>query len=132
MDYIKMMKERNEKNYFAKHIGIEIIELSLGYAKVQLQVSEHVLNPIQSVHGGCLFTMADIASGAAANSYEQKAATLDSTFHYLKPALNTKTLFATTKEIKRGKRVLVYQVFVTDQDEQILAEGMFTYMVLSS
>lgn len=130
MDYQQIMKERNETNYFAKENGIEIVELSEGYAKISMQVAQKHLNPIGSVHGGCLYTIADVAAGAAAFSYGQPATTVNADIHYLRAGLNTTTVYGEAHVLKQGKRIIVLQTTVSDQDGNLLASGTFTYMVI--
>lgn len=130
MDYQKLLKWRNENNAFARMLDMRITEISEGYAKAEIAVSEKHRNPVDSVHGGCLFTLLDAAGSAAASSYGSHVTTLDANIHYLRAGLHTTHLTAATREIKRGKKVMVYDISVTDQDGQLLAEGMFTYMSL--
>lgn len=132
MDYEKLKTYRNKTNAFANLIGMEVTEIRSGYASAQMPIHPNLLNPINSVHGGCLFTIADVVGGAAACSYGYNVTTLDSSFHYLRAGLNTRMLFAETKELKKGKRALVYDVSVYDQDRVLLAEGIFTYMSLGT
>ena len=103
MDYEKLKSFRNINNNFAKLLGIELTELSNGYAKAEMKVTKELLNPIGSIHGGCLYTIADIAGGAAASSYGIHVTTIDGNFHYLRAGINTKELSATATEIKKGK-----------------------------
>ncbi len=130
MDYIKLMELRNSTNAFGNYLNIKIKEIKKGYARAEMPVTPACLNPVGSVHGGCLFTIADIAAGAAASSYGFHVTTVDGSFHYLRPGLNTGRLTAVTREIKAGKKLMSYDVSVTDQDEKLLAEGIFTYMAL--
>lgn len=44
-----------EKNEYMKNLQIEMLEIERGYVKGRLMVSDKVLNPYGSVHGGCLF-----------------------------------------------------------------------------
>ncbi len=58
------------KNYFKNdifivNVGIELLEISPGYAKAKLEVEEKHLNSLKRVQGGVLFTLADIAFAAA-------------------------------------------------------------------
>ena len=110
MDYEKLKSFRNINNNFAKLLGIELTELSNGYA--------------------CLYTIADIAGGAAASSYGIHVTTIDGNFHYLRAGLNTKELSATATEIKKGKKISVYSISVKDQDNVELAVGIFSFMSL--
>ncbi len=130
MDFEKLKSFRNINNNFAKLLGVELTELSKGYAKAQMTVKKEFLNPIGSLHGGCLYTIADIAGGAAACSYGIHVTTIDGDFHYLRAGINTEKLYATATEIKKGKRISVYNISVTDQDNMELAVGIFSFMSL--
>lgn len=130
MDYEKLLEWRNRDNAFSKITGIRVTEISEGYAKADIPVSEKHLNPIGSVHGGCLFTLMDAVGSAAASSHGYHVTTVDASVHYLRAGLQTTRLIASTREIKCGKKILAYDISVTDQDGKVLAEGIFTYMSL--
>ena len=121
MDYENIIKTRNDSNAFAKLIGLRITKM----------VTDELKNPINSVHGGVLFTVADVTGGGAAASHGRPATTIDSSFHYLRPGLNTTKLIGKAREMKAGKNILVYDVSVEDQDGVVLAEGIFSFMVLN-
>ena len=131
MDYLDMMKTAN-KNPFAEMMDLKITDVRLGYSKVEIDVREKHINPIGTVHGGCLYTMADVAAGSAAASHGRIAPTLDSNFHFLNAGKNTKHLIAEAHEIKYGKRAMVYDVKIYDQDEVLLACGTFTFMSIGT
>lgn len=131
MDYENIIKTRNHSNAFAKLIGLRITKMSEGYAETELEVTDELKNPINSVHGGVLFTVADVTGGGAAASHGRPATTIDSSFHYLRPGLNTTKLIGKAREMKAGKNILVYDVSVEDQDGVVLAEGIFSFMVLN-
>ena len=130
MDFEKLRLYRNIKNNFANLLGIKLSEISEGYAKAEMDVKTELLNPIGSLHGGCLYTIADIAGGAAASSYGIHVTTIDGNFHYLRAGINTKELYATATEIKKGKKISVYSISVKDQDDVELAVGIFSFMSL--
>lgn len=130
MDFEKLKNFRNRQNEFGKTLGIRITDIQEGRAEVVMEISEKMLNPIGSVHGGCLFTIADTAGGAAASSYGYHITTMDSSFYYLRAGLGTTELKATAETIKHGKRTTVVRVLVADQDGVVLAEGTFSFMSL--
>ena len=130
MDFEKLKSFRNINNNFAKLLGIELTELSNGYAKATMKVTTEFLNPIGSLHGGCLYTIADTVGGAAASSYGIYVTTIDGNFHYLRAGINTKEIHATATEIKKGKKISVYSISVKDQDDVELAVGIFSFMSL--
>lgn len=130
MDFEKLRQYRNETNRFMRMIGARVTKIEEGSAVVELEPKGEELNPSGSIHGGCLFTIADIAAGTAACVYGYHAATVSSSFNFMNPGLGTKKLIATSRELKRGKRVLFYEVDVTDQDGTVLCTGQFTIMQL--
>ncbi len=130
MNYEAILKFRNEMNPFARMLNIDATELREGYARASMPVSRKLMNPQGAVHGGVLYTLADVAGGNAAASYGEWIATLDADFHYLRPGLNLTSLTAEAVELKHGKRVSVYDVKVSDQNGTVLAAGTFTFSSL--
>ena len=123
MDYEALRKMRMEQNAFARLMGAQITKIEEGYAKVEVEASPVLLNPQGSMHGGCLFTLCDIAGSSAAVSHGYQIATVDA-------GIGLKRATAQAREIKRGKKLLVYQIDVTDDSGKLLVVGMFSYMPL--
>ncbi len=130
MDYSQLTKSRLEHNKFAQMLGIQISEITLGAAKGFIEIKPEHMNAIHSVHGGCLFTLADIVGAAAAASYGEHITTLDCSIHYLKAGLNSTSIYADAKVIKHGKKVTVTEVSITDQDDTLLTTAILTFMSL--
>ena len=123
----KIIQFRTVRNRFMQMLGIRVLEVKEGYARCEMPVQEDFLNPNDSVHGGVIFTLADCVSGYAAASHGMRCATMDSFISYLKPALTSKVLYGEAKEIKTGKTVLVYDVWVKDETDLLIAKCTFTY-----
>ena len=123
IDYQKIMETRNASNAFANLIGLKITEISDGHCTCEMDITDDMKNPIQSVHGGVLFTIADVTGGGAAASHGFDITTVDSSFHYLRPGIGTTKLTATARELKAGRNLLVYDVSVADQNNTVLAKG---------
>ncbi|MGN0672706.1 MAG: PaaI family thioesterase [Anaerovoracaceae bacterium] len=131
MDYNKLVDYRNTQNAFGRLTGCEVTHISEGKATVIHRPVNDSLNPAGSVHGGLLFTMADIAVGSAASSYGSHTTTVCSSFNYLRPALEAETITATAVEIKHGKRLMVFNVIIEDESGTLLCNGSFTCMSLA-
>lgn len=131
MDYSEMIQSAN-KNPFADLMDLKITEVREGYAKAEIEVTEKHLNPIGTVHGGCLYTLADVTAGSAAASHGNIAPTLDSNLHFLNAGMNTTHLTAEAHELKYGKRAMVYEVSIYDQNGVVLAFGTFTFMSIGA
>lgn len=104
-----------KRDKFAVHAGIELESISPGRATVKCDIQEHHLNGVACVHGGMLFTLADMAFAAAANSHGRLAVALNASIAFVKPAKG-KTLYAEAKEVSRSGRHAVYDVRITDDN----------------
>ena len=55
---------------------------------------------------------------------------MDTSFYYLRPALHCRKLRAVAKEVKHGKRIMVFDLEVFDDEDTLLCKGTFTMMQL--
>ncbi len=127
VNFKKLTELRNGLDGFAKEIGVKIVSISNGYAKAEINVNESHLNPGKSVHGGCIFTLADTVGGAAAWTRGNYVATTSSNITYLNPAIESKKLIGIAKEIKFGKNILVYDIEVWDDMDRLIAKTTNSY-----
>lgn len=114
-----------KRDKFAGHVGIELEDIAPGRAKVFCEIQDHHLNGVKCVHGGMLFTLADMAFAAAVNSHGRLAVALNASISFVKPAKG-KTMSAEAKEVSRSGRHAVYEVRITDEtgDTVSVFQGM--------
>lgn len=129
-EYMKKLYDRIKINPFPRENGVYYEEISEGYTRAALAVEEKHHNPIGSVHGGCLFMLADITACTAAMTYGQTVTTADSTIHYLRAGLNAKKIVAEAKVVKRGKRLVIVNCDVMDENGKVLATSIFSCMII--
>lgn len=67
-----------QKDLFAEQTGVELLEVREGYSKACLVITENHLNAGHRTQGGAIFTLADLALAAAANSHGSLAFSLSS------------------------------------------------------
>lgn len=108
---IKAMIERDR---FAARADIELLEVREGFARARMKVGPHHLNGVDIVQGGALFTLADLAFAAAANSHGEVSVAVDVSISFLRP-VSSGTLFAEATEISRTRRLSTCLVRVTDE-----------------
>lgn len=130
MDYKKFIENRKNASPFGNLVGLEIKEVNEGYAYMELKVTDKLLNPIGTVHGGCLFTLADTTGGTAAASHGCYVTTVDANIHYMRPGTPGSTLCCEARELRAGEHLMVYDVTIKNNKGLLLAEGIFTYMSL--
>lgn len=131
MSYENVIETINKTNAFGTLLGIQIDRVEEGFARVSLDIVPDYLNPYKTVHGGVLYTMADMAGGTAAYSHGQAVVTVDSSFHFLHAGRDVTKLIAEGREIRNGKSIAVYEVSVMNQEEKELCRGTFTYAKIS-
>jgi acyl-CoA thioesterase len=90
-----------------------------------MEVKPFHINGVGLVHGGALFTLADFAFAAAANSHVEVAVAINASISYLK-GIKTGTLYAEAEEISNSRKISVYTIKVTDEAGRLIAmyQGM--------
>lgn len=113
-------KEPRIKSKFSIGLGVQMIDVSPGYASLELEVEEGILNAFNTVHGGAIFTLADTAFGIAGNT-RGMAVGLQASIHFLKPAFLGDKLVATAVEESLSRTTGVYNVRVENQKGELVA-----------
>ena len=127
----KTLLQNARDDIYMKMLGIEITELSCGYAKSRMKVRPEICNPYNSVHGGCLFSIADITAGYAACSFGNYVSTISGNMNYIRPAMNTTYIHCSGQVVRQGKQVSVYNVELFDDEGIIFETGTFTFYTLN-
>ena len=132
-EHIKsLMDLANESPYFSL-LGIRLVDISPGYAKVELDIdkTKHY-NPFGSVHGGVNASLIDTATYWAAYYHQPEDAgftTLDVSVTNLAMAKEGKlTVHATA--IKEGRSVCLCEAVVKDENDRVVAHGTSKLLVL--
>jgi len=123
MEKIKQFITENDR--FAKLAGIELLEVAEGIATARMKITRQHLNAVDIVHGGAIFTLADLTFAAASNSHGTVAVAINVSIAYIK-ALGWGTLFARAREVSRNPKLALYLVDITDDSGDLVAtfQGM--------
>lgn len=110
---------------YAQAAGIELLDVSVGKAKVRMEVCDRHTNGHGTVHGGAIFTLADTAFALASNSHGIPAAAINAHISYMK-SVTSGTLFAEAEEFTKNPKLGSYIVRVTDENGEQVAifQGM--------
>jgi len=122
MDKIREFLRRDK---FAELAGIELLEVSPGRARAKMTVGPQHLNGVDIVHGGAIFTLADLVFAAASNSHGTVAVAINASISFIKAASGG-TLFADGREIACNPKLATYSIDVTNETGEIIAvfQGM--------
>lgn len=112
----------SEHDLFARHLGIELIELRPGYSRAQLALAPHMVNGLGMPHGAVIFALADFAFAAACNSHGRAAVALSMDIHFLNSPASNGRLACEAVEVRCGRRTALYRMTVADGDDNAVAE----------
>jgi len=73
-----------DKDRYAAHSHMELVEVRSGYARCRMTVAEEHLNGVDSIQGGALFTFADFCFGATGNSLGRIMLAVNATISFYK------------------------------------------------
>jgi len=120
---VKKFIDANDR--FGKLTGVELIEIGVGYAKGRLVVRDELLNSVDTVHGGAIFTLADVVFAAASNSHGKVSVAANVNICYMN-ATRAGVLTAEAEEVSRGNRIAHYTVTVSNENGEKVAlfQGM--------
>lgn len=108
------LKKFVQKDHFARHLGIEMLEYGGGKARARMKIGDHHLNSAGTVHGGAIFSLADAVFSIASNSHGTLALAINVSISFFK-AVNSGTLYAEAEEVSLNPRLATYLITVTDE-----------------
>ena len=114
------------KDTFSQWLGIEVLEVKDGFAKIKMTVRNEMLNGHLVAHGGISFSLADSAFAFASNSHGQKAVSIETSINHIKPIFEGDELVATAQKESTSKSLGQYIVRVTRGEELV---GLFKGVV---
>jgi uncharacterized protein (TIGR00369 family) len=136
-DLLSAARDRTRDNRFWQHLGIEVVDVRDGWARLRLPIRDDLRNaPGAPVHGGVYAALVDAAVGCALSTVNPVSGggvgqtTLDLNVTYLAAARGAE-IFAEGALLKRGRTIAFGEVRVTDADGTPVAVGRATYMILA-
>jgi len=118
--------ERLNNDPFPRHLGVELLELKPGYARVGMKVADYMANIHGITHGGAIFTLADVALGNACNAWGDDEVAINATIYYLKPSRPGEYLTATASAENMTRKTGLYRITVVNEsgDQVALFDGL--------
>ncbi|MGR8919001.1 MAG: hydroxyphenylacetyl-CoA thioesterase PaaI [Gammaproteobacteria bacterium] len=110
-----------QRDVASQALGIELVEIRPGYARMSMTVTGSMLQGHAVCHGGLLFTLADTAMAFASNSHNESHLALNANIDFLRPAELGDVLTAEAVEDNRTRRTGMYNVSIENQKGQAVA-----------
>lgn len=106
----------------SQRLDMNLDHIAPGQATLSMSITEAMSNGHGNCHGGYIFTLADSAFAFACNSYNQIAVAQHCSVTYLIPGRIGDRLTAQAQEVSRRGRSGIYDIRITNQDGQHVAE----------
>jgi acyl-CoA thioesterase len=128
LDLEKYKKYFNKADMFSVNNGMQLVEIGEGYARAEMTISKNSMNYMGSMHGGLLYTMADITAGTAFVFRGKQCVTLSANTDYIKPAFSGRVI-AEARVISPGKTVCRCEVDIRGEDGTLYCKSHITMFV---
>jgi acyl-CoA thioesterase len=115
-----LIRQYMAQDQLARILGIELVSVGSGSAVTRMTIDTRHMNGAGVVHGGTIFSLADIAFAAASNSAGTLALALDVTINFVK-AVKSGALTARATETTCKGHIGLYDIRVEDQDGDLVA-----------
>jgi acyl-CoA thioesterase len=125
--YREEIREKLERDPFARFLGISLLEFGPGTAVAELEVKENMLNAHGTTHGAVIFALADFVFAVASNSYGKTSVALSMNIGYLAPSMKGNRLRATALEEKKNNRTSWYRIRVENDEGPIAILDALAY-----
>ncbi len=123
MDSNQIIREKMYKNdAFSQWLGIEVLEVKNGYCKLRMKVREEMTNGFGIAHGGISYSLADSALAFSANSHGIQSMSIETSISHLKKIEVDDELTVEAFEISLSRKIGVYQMPVTNQRGERVAD----------
>jgi acyl-CoA thioesterase len=110
-----------QHDMFSQWLGIQVLEITEGYSKIQMVVRPEMINGFGTAHGGIAFSFADSAFAFACNNRNNISVALDTAINFTKAVNVGDTLTAEAKEIHNGRSTGLYLISIHNQNNDLVA-----------
>jgi len=121
-DTLTRLRARCEKEPYPKLLGIEVLEIQPGYARVSMNFDAGMQNIFGMLHGGAVFSLLDEAFQLACNARGELAVAQQVNTYFLAAARPGARLIAEATELNATRKTALYDVRVFEEkDDRLLA-----------
>lgn len=106
---------------FSQWMGIIITDLKPGSCTLQAKIQPSMLNGFGICHGGITFSLADSAFAFASNSHGIQSVSIETSISHTKAVKAEDTITAVAIEKNLTSRLGIYEVILTNQNDEIVA-----------
>jgi acyl-CoA thioesterase len=109
--------EKNDS--FRELLGIKILEVKDGYAKMSMTIAKEHTNIHGFTHGGIIFSLADCAFAEVTNFGSNKAVAVQVSINFIRPTQAGDTLTAEATRASEGKTFSICNISVSKENKLV-------------
>lgn len=126
-DLTKTAQEIVEKTGgFITNNNYKVLKVSENYCELEGTLTDTSKNHLNIAHGGYIFGLADTCAGIAAMTDFRTAVTIDANITYLKQVTGSKVK-AIAKPLKVGKKISMFEIYIYNDKEELVAKANMNY-----
>jgi len=129
-DNLAELRAKEAGEPIASFLGMRLLDLSPGYAKVAMKLTAEHENFNGMVFGGIVMAVADQAFAYATNSLVSPSIATQFNIHLIAGASVGDELTAECRVLKSGRRIGISEMIVTNQDGKLIAKATGTTVVV--
>ena len=126
---VESIFELSNNSSYAKLLGLNVVEVEMGRAKISMKIKEELTNPTKAPHGGAILSLADHTCGTAAMTLGPCVGGQFSVNFTSSPKMGEE-IVAEARVIHNGRRTRIIEVEVKSQDDKLVAKGTAVGIVL--
>ena len=108
-------------NPFMQHNHMYITEIGTETSEIRMEVHPDGLNIMGQVHGGLLYSLADVVTGLTARADGRKYVTQSAHVNFI-GNVSSGMIIAKGDIVKRGRSIVIVRGIVTDENGKMLLE----------
>lgn len=108
-------------NPFMRHNHMYITNISPESSEIRMEVHPDGLNIMGQIHGGLLYSLADVVTGITARADGRKYVTQSAHVNFI-GNLSSGTVIAKGELVRRGRTITIVRGIVTDEKGKLLLE----------
>lgn len=128
-----VLLNQSTNNYLLKTLEISFTELGDDYLIAKMPVNERVFQPDRVLHGGATFALAEtvgsVASYIFAKGENQMVRGIEMSGNHLR-SVSSGYVYARAESIHKGRTTQIWQIKVTDDNDQMISLLKLTTMTL--
>lgn len=117
-------------NPFMQHNHMYITEVGTECSEVRMEVHSDGLNIMGQIHGGLLYSLADVVTGLTARADGRKYVTQSAHVNFI-GNVSAGTIIAKGILVRRGRSITIVRGIVTDENGKMLLESTVDMFCLS-